>query len=652
MTDPWIWQPDEKTIAKANVTAFMREHGIEDPALLVQNASTGIEWFWDSSVRATKIDWFEPYSYIVDASQGFPFTRWFIGGKLNITHNCVDRHALNKKTAKKVAHIWQGECGAIKKTTYAELFATTNQVANVLRDLGIGHGDAVALYLPMLPELLPIFFAIMKVGAFVVPIFSGFGTDAVNARFADARVKVVFTADGTLRRGQTLPLKSMLEDSLKTCSTLKKCIVVRRLFDKTVPMTTGRDVFFDEIIAGVSTQSVTDELPSDHECLVIYTSGTTGKPKGTVHTHAGVLAQVTKEHYFHFDLKPDDIFFWVTDIGWMMGPWEFIGVTHFAATVVSIEGAPTYPKPDRIFTLSEREKVTHLGLSPTLVRLMMRNASKDFLRYKLKELRMIGSTGESWDLDSYLWCFEHIGKKRAPIINISGGTELMGCLLAPLPVLPLKACSLQGPALGMAVDIFDEQGQSVPPNEVGYLVCKKPAPSMTKGFLHDKTRYLETYFSKFPKVWNHGDWAVRDEDGQWFLRGRADDTIKISGKRTGPAEIESCLCDHPLVSEACAFGVPDAVIGESLVCFVVLQKQVGFTGFLKRELKAWISGKLGKTLSPSELHCVTQLPKTRSGKIVRGLIKKQYLGETIADVSSLENPQILREMPQKQGEKQ
>jgi acetyl-CoA synthetase len=645
MTDPIIWRPTQETIAKANVTRFMKRHEIKDYAELIQRSTTGIEWFWDSCVHETNIEWFEPYMQLLDERRGISDARWFVGGRLNIAYNCVDRHASKAQQASKVAMRWQGECGAEKTLTYAELACETNRVANYLKSLGVQKGDAIALYLPMLAELLPIFFGILKIGAVVVPIFSGFGTDAVAVRFDDARVKVVFTADGTLRRGKPVLLKAMLHDTLGTCVSVQKCIVVRRLMDANVPMLSGRDVFYDEVMPTQNPDCVCEELPSEHESMVIYTSGTTGKPKGTVHTHAGVLAQVTKEFYFNFDFCPEEVFFWVTDIGWMMGPWEIIGTMHFGGTLVLLEGAPIYPESDRVLAVAESYDVTHLGVSPTLIRLLMREADVAIRARNLPKLRIMGSTGEPWDTDSYLWCFEHIGKKKVPIMNISGGTEIMGCLLAPLPIRELKACSLQSPGLGMAVDIFNEAGLSAQKGEVGYLVCKKPTPSMTKGFLHDRERYRETYFSKFKNVWNHGDWAVVDEDGHWFLRGRADDTIKVAGKRTGPSEIESCLCDHVFVSEACAIGVPDELTGEALVCFVVLKKNVGQTAFLIRELKTWVATRLGKTLNPKRLFVVESLPKTRSGKIVRGTIKRVYLGKEAGDVSSLENPDLLAGIP-------
>lgn len=644
--DNIIWRPTAQVVRQANVNKFMKKHEILSYGELIQRCTTGIEWFWDASVHASGISWYEPYTQVLDDTQGIADARWFLGGALNIVHNCVDRHAANIRVANRTAVIWQGECGAVKKLSYVELNQETCRVANYLQRVGVGKGDYVGLVMPMVPELIPIFFAVMKIGAVVVPIFSGFGAEAIATRLQHARVKVVFTVDGTLRRGEQLLLKKTLDQAMNRCRGIKSCVVVRRLFLKACPMKEGRDVFYDEVMAREPDVATTVALPSEENCLVIYTSGTTGLPKGTVHTHAGVLAQVSKEFYFNFDFRPRrDVFFWVTDIGWMMGPWEIIGTAHFAGTLVIIEGAPVFPKPDRILKVAKEFGVTHLGVSPTLIRLLMREDEKIFARKKIPTLRLLGSTGEPWDVESYRWCFKKIGKGNVPIINISGGTEIMGCLLAPLIIKELKACSLQSPGLGMAVDVFTEGGYSAKPGEVGYLVCKKPAPSMTKGFLHDRERYLETYFSRFKGVWNHGDWALRDADGQWFLRGRADDTIKIAGKRLGPAEIESTLCEHKLVSEACAIGVPDELKGEALVCFVVLKKGVGGTRFLKSELQEFVAERQGKALKPKSIHFVEALAKTRSGKIVRGLIKKRYLGFGQLDLSSVENPQLIEKIP-------
>ncbi|MBF0104508.1 MAG: AMP-binding protein [Deltaproteobacteria bacterium] len=644
MTYP-VWRPSAHVIKNANITRFMQRHEMKTYAELIQRSTTGIEWFWDSCVHETNISWFEPYIQIMDASEGVPFAKWFLGGRLNIAYNCLDRHLKSKKGAAKTAVIWQGECGTIKRLTYAELGAQTNQTANYLKSIGIVRGDRVALFLPMLPELVSVFFAVLKIGAVVVPVFSGFGAESVTSRFNDATIKCVFTTDTTLRRGSVIHLKKILDEALENCPSVEKCVVIRRMGLDAVPMQKGRDVYFDDCIAGVSVDCECVELESEDRCMVLYTSGTTGRPKGTVHTHAGVLAQVTKELFFNFDLKPRDIFFWVADIGWMMGPWEIIGTTHFNATLVIIEGAPVFPKADRLLKLCQDESVTHLGVSPSLIRTLMRENRGVAKKYPLKKLRIIGSTGEPWDSESYKWCFEEIGKKRLPIVNISGGTEIMGCHLAPLIIHEISPCSLQSPGLGMAVDVFTDAGYPAPRGEVGYLVCKKPAPSMTKGFLNDRQRYLDTYYSKFRDVWNHGDWAVCDADGQWFIRGRADDTISIAGKRTGPAEVESCLSEHPFVIESCAVGIPDQIKGEALVCFVVIKKGIGITDFLLTDFKDWVAKRLGKSFKPSRVHVVAVLAKTRSGKIVRGTIKRKYLGQDLGDLSSLEIPETLDVIP-------
>jgi acetyl-CoA synthetase len=385
-------------------------------------------------------------------------------------------------------------------------------------------------------------------------------------------------------------------------------------------------------------------MDAEDTALVLYTSGTTGKPKGTVHTHAGAMAQCAKELGYGFDVKPGDVFFWVTDIGWMMGPWEMIGATFFGAALVLFEGAPNYPNPDRLWEIVERHQVTHLGISPTAIRLLKTSPLDWVRKHDLGSLRILGSTGEPWDPDSYGWYFEHVGGKRCPIINISGGTEILGCHLMPLPITALKPCTLRGPGLGMDVDVFDDDGKPIR-GGIGHLVCKKPAPSMTKGFLGDPERYIETYFTRFgPDVWYHGDWAKVDEDGFWFLYGRSDDTIKVAGKRVGPAEVEAALIAHPAVAEAAAVGVPHDIKGETVVCFVVLRPGQAESEPLRDELREQVVKHLGKTLKPEVLKFVRMLPKTRSAKIVRGAIRRRYLGLPLGDVASVENPDSIEEI--------
>ncbi|RME24998.1 MAG: AMP-dependent synthetase, partial [Deltaproteobacteria bacterium] len=423
-------------------------------------------------------------------------------------------------------------------------------------------------------------------------------------------------------------------------------LIVRRFEDISMELKEGRDLLWSESVPGQPDEFECEQMDSEEVAMILYSSGTTGKPKGTVHTHGGATAQIVKELGYAFDVKPGDRFFWVTDIGWMMGPWQIIGVQHYGATHMIFEGAPNHPEPDRVWQMVERHKLTHLGVSPTLIRLLMREGDNWVDKHDLSSLRITGSTGETWDPESYMWFFEKVGKRRLPIINISGGTEMVGCLLSPLPITELKPCTLRGPGLGMDIDVFDDDGKPVR-GKVGHLVCKKPAPSFTRGFLKDPQRYIETYFSRWPEVWYHGDFASIDEDGFWFLHGRSDDTIKVAGKRTGPAEIEAALIEHPAVSEAAAIGVPHELKGQVPVCFVVLAPGYRPDEKLRQELVEQVVKFHGKTLRPQEVRFVEVLPKTRSAKIVRKVIRKVYLGESdIGDTSSIENPDAIEKIRQ------
>jgi acetyl-CoA synthetase len=361
-----------------------------------------------------------------------------------------------------------------------------------------------------------------------------------------------------------------------------------------------------------------------------------------VHTHAGCLAQAGKEIRYAFDARAGEPFFWVTDIGWMMGPWELVGCLLYRTPVVLFDGAPDFPTSDRIWDICSKLGVVTLGCSPTLIRLLMREAkggTRPLQRCDLSRLRVLGSTGEVWDETSYRWYFDNVGGGRCPIMNISGGTEIIGCHVQPYPVEPLKPCSLGGPALGMDVDVFTDEGRPAARGVKGHLVCKQPTPSMTKSFLNDDERYLETYFKRFPGVWYHGDWAMVDEDGQWFLFGRTDDTMKVAGKRVGAGEVEDALTSHPAVSEAAVIGIPDEIKGTALACFVVLKKEM--VAPTESELTAHVAGVLGKPLGPKHVFAVSALPKTRSGKVVRAAITRAFLGQPIGDSSSIENPQAL-----------
>ncbi len=646
-----IWKPGPERINAANITRLMKAQGLTDYESLLQWSVADVGHFWDVCLKDLGIAWQTPYSNVMDESDGLAWTRWFIGGQLNIVHNTIDRHIATR--GHHPALIWEPDEGDAKTLSYSELGAEIERVAGAMQALGLKAGDTVGLYMPMIPEMVIAFYACLKLGCPLIPVFSGFGSAALATRLVDAECKLLFTADGAYRRGKKVRIKEAADEGLKDAPGVEHVIVVKRTGDE-VPWHESRDIWWEDFVKADQTAE-TAILDAEATAMILYTSGTTGKPKGCVHTHGGCQAQMAKELGYYFDVKPETRFFWVTDIGWMMGPWELIGVHTFGGTVTIFEGAPDYPQPDRIWDIVEKHRLTHLGISPTAVRLLKSYDEDWVTKHDLSSLEVLGSTGEPWDPESYEWFFEKIGGSRCPIINISGGTELVGCLLAPLPITELKPCSLRGPGLGMDVDVFNEDKQSVR-EEVGYLVCKQPAPSMTKAFLNDKERYLSTYFDKWPDTWNHGDWAYVDADGHWFLRGRADDTIKIAGRRTGPAEIEAALIEHDAVIEAAAIGVPHEVKGAELVCFVVLDPAVGAAlgppeqraqqaAPLQEELKQQVIKAMGKALTPRAIHIVASLPKTRSAKIVRGVIQKKYLGQDLGDTASIENPNSIADIP-------
>jgi acetyl-CoA synthetase len=636
-----IWRPSEEYSASANVRRLMDRHGIDSYAELVARSVADIRWFWEACLDDLGVQWYAPYSEVLDDSRGFPWGRWFVSGKINLVHNCLDRHLETRPD--QVAVVWEGDDGQTRTVTYRELNSEVCRIAAGMHELGIGRHDTVGIYMPMVPEIVAALFAAWKIGAVAVPVFAGFGPEALAVRLRDSGAKLLFTADGSYRRGKQVRTKDAADQALQSVPSVKSVIVLRRTGEP-ISWVDGRDLWWDRVAVNSSADVPTEQLDAEDLCLVLYTSGTTGRPKGTLHTQGGTLAKVAKELAYFMDVKTGDRFFWLTDMGWMMGPWEIIGTTFLGASVLLFEGAPNWPNPDRLWKMVDRHRLTHLGISPTAVRLLRRSGDAWVERHDLDSLRILASTGEPWDLESYLWFFHKVGRGRRPIINISGGTELMGCLLAAPPMSEMKPCSLGGPGLGMDVDVVDDEGRPVR-NTLGYLVLKQPAPSMTRGFLNDPQRYIETYFSRWPGVWFHGDWALVDKDGFWFIHGRADDTIKVAGKRTGPAEVESALIAHDAVSEAAAIGIPDELKGETVACFAVLKPGNEWSDQLSEDLSDQVVEHLGKTLRPRFIYFVSALPKTRSGKIVRGAIRRRFLGESDADISSIENPEALEAIP-------
>lgn len=633
-----VWKPSKEYIEKSNIKRFMDKHGIKSYEELIKRSTEDIEWFWDAAMKDLNIEWFEPYEKVLDSSRGIQWAKWFIGGKINIVHNCLDRHVKSDKKDG-LAIIWEGENGDVRKLTYLQLYKEVNKFANVLKELDIKKGDRVGIYMPMSPEVIIGFLAIMKIGAIAIPIFSGFGWSALASRLSIANAKILLTADGSIRRDKIVEIKKEADKAIDKVPTLRHVLVYKRL-GINIPWKDGRDIWWHHAVSSASDKCETEWMDSEDYSMILFSSGTSGKPKGTVHTHGGALVQICKELAYYFDLKANDIFFWLTDIGWMMGPWMIIGIQSFGGTVVIFEGAPNYPNPDRLWKLIEKHKITILGVSPTAIRMFMRYGDEWVKKCDLSSLRILGSTGEPWDPESWNWFFEKIGKRKLPVINISGGTEIVGCFLSPLPITSLKPCTLRGPGLGMDVDVFDDNGKPIR-GKMGHLVAKKPAPSMTRGFWNEPERYIEAYWSKWPNIWHHGDWASVDKDGFWFLHGRSDDTIKIAGHRTGPAEIESALIEHPAVSEAAVIGIPHEIKGEDIVCFVVLKPGYEPSESLRKNLKSQVIKTMGKPLKPKDVKFVKDLPKTRSAKIVRRIIKAKFLGKDIGDVSSIENPEAI-----------
>ncbi|WP_336136877.1 AMP-binding protein [Natronomonas amylolytica] len=655
--DEVVYGPDESFVESTNVRAFMDEYGIDDYEALIERTTSdidgvdqsGVEWFWDELPDYLGIEWYETPDAVRDDTDGPQFTDWYPGGKLNIAHNTVDRHAARgSEIRNKVACLWEGEDGEVRNFTYHELARTSNQVANYLESVGVEQGDTVALYMPMVPEVISILYGCFKAGAIAVPIFSGFGVEATATRIEDPEADVLFTADGFYRRGDEVTLKDTADEAIAEADhDVTDVVVYRRFEGSDPPLTDGRDAYWADTVAEADDDYETKELASSDESMLLYSSGTTGKPKGIVHTHAGGQVQPAKEVFFGFDLKPSDRFFWVSDIGWMMGPWQLIGTHTFGGTMVMYEGAPDYPNPDRFWEMIDRHDVTQFGISPTAIRALRKQGDEWVEDHDLSSLRLLGSTGEPWDPESWMWFYEEVGGGDTPIINISGGTEIFGCFLMPLPNQPLKPCTLGGPGLGMDIDIVDETGQSVKEdNERGYLVARDSCPSMTKSLWQGDDRYLHEYWSSFedPPMWDHGDWAQKDEDGFWYLHGRADDALNVAGRKVGPAEIEGALIEHEAVNQAAAVGVPDDTTGTAVVTYVVLEPGYEESDDLREELRAKVGEEHGKPFKPRELLFVDEFPKTQSGKIIRRAIEATYTGEDLGDMSSIENPGALEEI--------
>ncbi len=640
-----VWRPTPDYIERSHLTRFMRLHNIASYDELQERSTSDIAWFTDAILKYLDIRFRVPYSQVVDLSDGIEWPRWCVGGRLNIVDNCVDKWAADPQARDRPAVVWEGEEGATRTLTYGDLAVEVNRCANALRSLGLGKGDAVGLFMPMTPEIVVALLAIVKIGGIILPLFSGYGAGAVATRLADAGAKALFTADGFFRRGAIVPLKPTADEAAANVATVEHLIVLRRAGNE-VEMQSGRDHWWHELVEPQPAEAEAADTAAEDRLMVIYTSGTTGRPKGAVHTHCGFPVKAAQDMAFGTDVHAGDNIYWITDMGWMMGPWLVFGATLLGATCFIYDGAPDYPDVDRLWSMAERHRLTHLGVSPTLIRALSPYGDEPVKRHDLSSVRFFASTGEPWNPDPWLWLFNVVGEGRRPIINYSGGTEISGGIVMGNPVLPLKPAAFAAPCPGIAADVVDADGHSVR-GQVGELVIRAPWIGMTRGFWRDRQRYFDTYWSRWPGVWVHGDWAAIDNDGMWYILGRSDDTIKIAGKRLGPAEVESVLVGHPSVREAAAIGVPDPVKGSALVCFCVLAPGVSPSNALAAELRRLVADELGKPLQPKEIAFVSDLPKTRNAKVMRRVIRSAWLGQDPGDTSSLVNPGIIDEIQRK-----
>ena len=619
----------------------MRTVEVGDLAALHEFAQRSPERFWAAMVDDIGVEWARPYDAVMDTSAGLPWTRFWVGARLNLAWEAVHRWAA--RTPERTALVWEDDTGASRTLTCAALALETARAAAALRDLGVSGGDAVGLCLPMSPECVALFLACAQLGAIVVPLFSGYGAGAIVSRLRDCDARVLCIADGFMRRGAWVDMTAVAGEAASLLPELRHVLVVRRRpapsadADAADAATPGaRNADYAMLMQKVApTFDVADTDASD-PFMIIYTSGTTGRPKGTVHVHGGFPIKAMQDMAHCFDVGDSDRVLWYTDIGWMMGPWAICGALSLGATLVLFEGVPDFPGPDRLWDVAQRHRVSVLGIAPTVVRALMRHGTDPVRAHDLSSLRVLGSTGEPWNTAPWMWFFENVGRSRLPIINYSGGTEISGGILGGNMLTPLRPCAFAGPVPGMAADVWDEAGHAVR-GEVGELVLLAPWPGMTQGFWRDPERYLETYWSRWPDVWVHGDWVEVDDAGLWYVRGRSDDTIKVAGKRLGPAEVESALVSHPAVAEAAAVGVPDDVKGEALVAFVVLKPGIEDGPELRRELSRRVADELGRALRPKAVEIVSELPKTRNAKVLRRVVRSVYLGTDPGDLSSLEN---------------
>ncbi|MCO5385071.1 acetate--CoA ligase [Desulfosporosinus sp.] len=593
--------------------------------------------FWGE--QGKRLDWFKPWDKVLEWDH--PFAKWYAGGKINAAYNCLDRH-LNGARRNKAALIFEGELGDRRVLTYQDLHREVSQFANVLKSYGVEKGDRVTIYMPMIPETVIAMLACARIGAPHIVVFGGFSYEALRDRVLDAQAKVIVTSDGSYRRGNIIPLKENVDQALRTVTCVEKVIVVQRT-GQPVEMQEERDVWYHEVIKNVSLVSPAEHMDADDMLFILYTSGTTGKPKGIVHTVGGYMVGVSTTHEWVFDLKDEDVYWCTADVGWITGHSYLVyGPLSNGATILMYEGAPDYPKKDRYWEIVEKYKVTILYTAPTAIRTFMKWGESYPLGRDLSSLRLLGSVGEPINPDAWMWYHKHIGEERCPIVDTWWQTETGMIMMTPVPgITPLKAGSCTIPFPGVHIDIVDPLGNAVPKGESGYLVVRGPWPAMLKTIYGDDKRYEDTYWRQFEGVYFTGDEAKWDDDGYFWVIGRVDDVINVSGHRIGTAEVESALVDHPLVAEAACVGRTHELKGQAVFAFVSLKEGILIHDELIAELKAHVVLKIGALARPDDIFLTDELPKTRSGKIMRRLLKDIAEGRAMGDTSTLADAAVI-----------
>jgi len=629
-----IFPPSNEFIQQSNVKKWMDKHAIKTYPELLEK-SQNLEWFWGEVAK--EVITIKDYQKVLEWNA--PYANWFTQAKYNIVQDALDRH----KNKNKIAYIFEGEPGDIKKITYRELYQEVNKLANALKQLGIKKGDRVGIYLPMIPQLPISMLACAKIGAIHSVIFSGFSAKAFQDRINDSKTKLIITCDSFYRRGKTVPLKKQADEALKNAPSVRHAIIYQRTKEN-VSWNKNRDLWWHEITENQSEECPTEKTDANDTLFILYTSGTTGKPKGIIHAHAGYALGTALTLKWVFDLKENDIWWCAADIGWITGHSYIVYAPLILGTTSLLyEGAPNYPEPDRWWKIIEKHQATILYTSPTAIRLFMKYGEEYPQKHNLSSLRLLGSVGEPINPGAWIWYHTYIGQKKCQIMDTWWQTETGSFVISPLPITDLKPGSAAKPLPGFSADIYNEKGQPIK-NAGGNLVLKKPWPAMLRGIYQEPERYQETYWSKFPNTYLAGDVARKDQDNYFWIQGRSDDVLNVAGHRIGNSEIESALVSHPAVAEAAVIGKPHEIKGESITTFVILKKDILPNETLRNELKEHVAKEIGKIVKPDQIFFVSDLPKTRSGKIMRRVIKAKALGEPVGDISTLANPEAVEEI--------